>query len=95
MTWKFTWPPSSAYRHIVGASDRAWRPTDLRWSADVSPLVTASRIFEATWVRVPVSVRETFSQTSSSTARKSAVVAGSNMGDPHRKLAHDVKIKRP
>lgn len=70
---------------MVGASDRALRPACLRFSGEVSPLVAASRIFEATWARAPVSCRETLSQTSSRTARKSAVVAESNMGAPHRK----------
>jgi hypothetical protein len=49
------------------------------------PLVAASKIFEATWVRVPVWSRETLSQTSSRTARKSAVVTESNMRDPQVK----------
>lgn len=46
---------SRDYRHIVGARERASWPTCRRLSADVSPLVAASRILEATWVRAPIS----------------------------------------
>lgn len=73
---------SRGHRHMVGTSERALRPTCLRSSGEASPLVAASKIFEATWARVPVSFRETFSQTSSRIVRRSAVVAESNMGDP-------------
>lgn len=45
---------SRDYRHIVGARDRASWPTCRRLSGDVSPLVAASRILEAPWVRAPV-----------------------------------------
>lgn len=48
--------------------------SSLRPSRDFMPCRAASRIFEATWVRAPVSSRETFTQTASRTVRKSAVV---------------------
>lgn len=66
------------YRHIVGAERRASMPTCLRRSAVTSPLLAASKILEATWARVPVSLRGRPSQTSSRTACKSAVVVASN-----------------
>ncbi|MGY4498217.1 hypothetical protein ACVWYH_002148 [Bradyrhizobium sp. GM24.11] len=66
------------YRHIVGAERRASMPTCLRRSAVISPLLAASKILEATWARVPVSLRGRPSQTSSRTVRKSAVVVASN-----------------
>jgi hypothetical protein len=56
-------------------------------------LAADSRILEATWVRAPVPKRETSSQTSSSTARKSAVVAESNMGSPSKER-YDYRNKR-
>lgn len=77
-------PPPIDQRHIVGTRDKASRPTCLRPSGEISPLVAASRIFDATCVRAPISRWETLSQTSSRTARKSAVVAVSNMPYPRR-----------
>lgn len=71
-------------RHIVGASWRASRPIRLSLSGEVSPFVAASRILDGTWALVPDSKREMSSQTSSRTARRSAVVAGSSIGDPQK-----------
>ncbi len=45
------------YRHIVGAERRASMPTCLRRSAVISPVLAASKILEATWARVPVSLQ--------------------------------------
>ena len=71
-------------RHIVGARKSALRPISLRPSGDTSPLVAASKIFDATCVRAPISLRETLWHTSSKTARKTAVVVVSNMRCPNK-----------
>lgn len=66
---------------MLGAWRSASRPTCLRRLRVVSPLLAASRSFEATCARTPLSLQETLSQTSSRSARRSAVVAASNIGD--------------
>jgi hypothetical protein len=76
--------PSPDQRHIVGAWESACRPTCLNPSGETSPLVAASNIFMAMCVRIPVSLLETFAQISSSTARKSTLVAASNTRCPVR-----------
>jgi len=73
VTWKFT-PASTDQRHIAGARQRAAPPPCVSSSCDTSPLVAASSIFEATWLRGPISRCDTLSQTSSKTARNSAVL---------------------
>lgn len=72
-------------RHMVGGF-RALHPAALNASAESCPRAAASRIFEATCVLAPVSLTGIFSQTSSSTALRSAVVSISNMHQPHKIL---------
>src|ERR1700741_1157529 len=90
------------HRHIVGAAQSALWPIRFRSSAEVSPRVAASRSLEATWARAPVSYLETFSQTSFRTARSSAGVSLSNIGEippaapsrDCRKARHGKKARR-
>ena len=77
------------HRHMLGALSSAIRPTRLRTSTHLSPFVAASRILEATCARAPVSYWDMFSHTSSKTARRSAVVSASNIGDPQRQDARE------
>lgn len=66
---------------MVGACERAWRPTCLRWSGDVSPLIGFQDFRRHVGTGAGLDPGNAFA-TSSRTARKSAVVAGSNMGTP-------------
>src|SRR5579871_4261944 len=70
------------YCHMLGTPLSALRPIRLRSSTDLSPVLAASRSLAATCARAPLSYRDTFSQTSSRTARSSAVIWLSNIGIP-------------
>ncbi|MEY9590681.1 hypothetical protein ABIA06_002972 [Bradyrhizobium yuanmingense] len=87
VTWKFTSVPRDQ-RHIVRTCERASRPIGLSLSRETLPLVAVSRIFEATCVRAPICRPKTLSHISSSTARKSAMVAVSNMRCPQKGKSH-------
>jgi hypothetical protein len=83
-----------AYAHraaIVGAVFRASRPAFLRSSIFVWPSAAASRSFEATWALIPFPLAA--SQTSSSTARSTAVVSVLNMEHPQRMEAKILRFE--